>query len=185
MATKRDVRLIVRFESTNSFGDPYLKLTTEVVYFDAEDDSEYPWVNCSGYSTPEELRGYNDLGIFAQGDKYNATLSVYGCEPQYRQPYRVTLAYARRMVATLTRVQRKLDKMRAEFGYAETVADHVIRFAKAVGCTGTQVFGYYDKSSPRQDSYGYVWDDAEVLKMRISQRQQDFAKKYGIKSRED
>lgn len=87
------------------------------------------------------------------------------------------------MAATITKVQRKLDRLQAEFGYAETAADFVIRFAKAVGCTSAKIFGYYDKASPRQDDHSYVWDDAEILKHRISREQQEFAKKYGIQPR--
>ena len=74
-AAKYDVRLVVRLEDSNSFGDPYLKLSTEVVYPDEHDGR---WVNCYGYSTPEELRGLDHLGVFAQADRYKAEL--YGAK---------------------------------------------------------------------------------------------------------
>ena len=55
--TKHDVRLIVRFEESSGFG-PYLHMRAEVVYFDNDDQR---WVYCLGYSTPEKLRGFENL----------------------------------------------------------------------------------------------------------------------------
>ena len=179
MPDKRDVRLVVRLEDSNAFGDPYLKLSTEVVYFD-EKDAE--WVNCYGYSTPAALRGFEKLGVFAQADKYQATL--YGAEVSYRDVYQAKLDDLKRMAATLTKVERKLDKMQAEFGYPKTAADVVTRFAKAVGCTGPRVFGFHDKTSPSRDDQGYVWHDADGLQYRINKAQDEFAAKYDIKREE-
>ena len=89
------------------------------------------------------------------------------------------------MARTITSVDRKLAKMADQFGYARTAADVVVRFAKAVGCTSKNAFGYYDKTSPSQDKHGYVWMNADCLRAYISARQDEFAAKYNIQPRED
>lgn len=177
---KHDIRLIVRITEDSSFGEPYLKLATEVVYWNPEEDR---WENCSSYLTPHDLRGYTDLSITAQADKYDTRL--YGRRLAYSQPYRVELDDAKRMVATLAKVERKLAKLDAELGYAMTTPDFIIRVARAIGCHKTHGFGFYDKSSPSQDEQGYVWGGAETLKYRIRKAQDDFAKKFNIQPRED
>ena len=177
---KVDVRLIIRINSSYDFGEPYLKLMTSVVYF--EDCTGY-WVTCSKYGPPETLRGYENLGVCAQADKYKA--EFYGWDVSYNEVYRARLDDVRLMAATIAKVVRKLQKLAGQLGYAETASDYVIRFAQAVGCTGTRVFGYYDKTSPSQDEHGYVWQDAQGLKRRIEREQQAFAKKYGITEQED
>lgn len=178
MASKLDVRLIVRITDSSSFGDVYNNLNTEVVYR----DEEGYWSTTSGYSTPQPLRGYYGLGICAQADKYKA--EFYGGQVVYSDVHRADLGEVKLMAATITRVARKIDKLNAEFGYPKTVADSIIRFAKAVPCTGNRVFGWYDKQSPNQDDRGYVWTDAAGLEYKITRAQEEFVKKYSIAPRE-
>lgn len=176
---KPEVRLIVRIESGVSFGDPYMHLRTDVVYRDADNR----WVSCYGYSTPDTLRGCDNLGVVAQADRYKA--QFYGWEVAYSDVHRAKLDDIRLMAKAISRVHRRLSAMRDQLGYPATAPDYVIRFAKAVGCTGVRVYGYYDRTSPSQDEHGYVWQDAEGLKFRVAREQQEFAKKYDIKPQED
>lgn len=180
-ASKLDIRLTVWIRDENSFGDPYLKLGTEVVYWWGGEDGN--WVSCHDYSTPQALRGFENLSVHAQADRYTAEL--YGARVAYGDIYRAELADVKRMAATLSKVERKLDKMKADFGWPNTAADVVTRFAKAIGCTGPRVFGFYDKTSPSRDDQGYVWLDASGLQYRINKAQDEFAAKYGIKREED
>lgn len=177
---KLDIRLLVRIESGYNF-DPYLKLSTEIVYLDGDGQ----WSTCYGYSTPKPLSGYDRLGIRTSADKYNPQLSVYGCRPEFMDVHKVDLVDARRMAAILNSIGRKLDKLNAEFGHPQTVTDCIVRFAKAVGCTHSQVFGHYDKTSPRQDGQGFVWNDADLLRLRILREQDQFAEKYSIKRQDE
>lgn len=176
--TKLDVRLIVRVTDDRSFGDPYLHLATEVVYRDWEDGGR--WVTCSGYSTPQNLRGYDKLGVVAQADHYKPTF--YGYRIAYSDIHRAELDDVKRMATTMTRVQRKLDRMVEAFDYPASAADMVLRFAKAIGA---DLVGFYDKSSPSQDEFGYVWVTASGVKYRIGKAEQEFAKKYDIQTTQE
>jgi hypothetical protein len=181
-APKRAVRLVVRITENNSFGDHYLHLTTEVVYYDNDDQRWLNTFNCSYRAS--ELAGLYGLGVHAQADRSAARF--YGYRLSYADLHRVELDEMEVMIKTFRRIERKMSQQRAALGWESSVSDMVARFAQAVGCTGKQVFGFHGLDwATIQDNQGYSWFSADSMKYQIDQGLQKWAAKYGIPAQED
>lgn len=116
-----------------------------------------------------EPRGFSDyqsnlyqFQIWSQMDPSND--QVYAIEAAF-DAYRVDLENAERMAKILRFVQNRLDKMRQEFGYAETYGQFMIRVLKIIGvkkvllCNPQSRFGEkystYEKLGPAADAVDY------------------------------
>src|SRR4051794_5498652 len=107
--------LVSSEESDHGWGTVYLRLKAYPVKVLPDGDIR----NFSDHSWPREPLA--DLIIGAQVDN-SGLRDPYGWDkgPTYEHPYEVTLDRAEAMVKTLRRINRGLDKIRAEYGYPET-----------------------------------------------------------------
>lgn len=77
-------------------------------------------LQCEASLDASAVRDYDDARLF-------------GGSPEYRSPYRVDLARAEIMTATLRRIERHTDKVAAKYGPPDTFGAYLARFADAIG----------------------------------------------------
>lgn len=116
--------------SLGMFGDAgdclRFKLT---VHYLNEDGELRNYLDGSGVRRNEDA--FADLCITAQADR--SSDDPYGWSVEYRDLFSVNAERAEVMSKTLRKVNRGLEKMTAELGYAETFAGYVARVGKVLG----------------------------------------------------
>ena len=91
-----------------------------------ENMSDFP------YYSPEVVSGLyvRDLMLTSQGHKESPKL--YGFGFRYEQVHSVERRDAEIMGKTLKTLERKMDKLHENFGYTESFAEHILRFAQVI-----------------------------------------------------
>jgi hypothetical protein len=138
---------------------PLLRIELRVVYVTATGSIR------NGSTSSFDTDPYADLVIGAQYDGATTERQPYGWEVEYRDVYSANLRRVEAMVKTLRKVERGLEKLRAEWGYPDSFAAYVVRVGKLLG---TSEFGY--KAAGNDSSYDsneYRWTDADGLRYRI------------------
>jgi hypothetical protein len=119
--------------------------------------------------TPEP---WADLRITAQFD--HVATQPYGWRVEYHNVYAVELARAEAMVKTLRKIERGLERLRAEFGYPESFAAYVARVAKVLG---VKQFGWRSPDGGMfPNGTQYRWTDADGLASHVHTLVRDFTK---------
>lgn len=165
-AEKRTPVILLNAEnSAGIFGDggDCLRFKLTVHYLN-EDGELRNYLDGSGVRRNEDA--FADLCITAQLDR--SSDDPYGWSVEYRDIYSVNAERAEVMVKTLRKVNRGLEKMQAELGYAETFAGYVARVAKVLG-----VKTFMWRTTDRRGIGMYADNDygrggAEQLRWRIS-----------------
>lgn len=164
---KLDLRFLVRMDKSSS--REYGKFTARIVFVD-EGRVRHP----SGTYYGSVEAPYADLNVTAQCDlkpSENASdpYRWYAIEFGYNSDcHAVDLRRAEMMVKTLRRVQAKLDKLEAEFGWSQDVYVTMTRVASALGIKSFALADSYTG-----DRYGqpmvedYAWTDANGIKYAL------------------
>jgi hypothetical protein len=86
---------------------------------------------------------WSGLEARCQGDDQSRTRAragdaeaVYGFDVEYREPYSIGLRKARRMLKTLEKIDRGLDKLSETRGYVRNYGEYLGRLAEVLGCAG-------------------------------------------------
>lgn len=159
-----DIRMIVEVSASN-YGDPYFHVTARPVKH-VWDEHSKSWSFRSGFEYDEPR--YGDLQVRAQGS-LDEDAPSYGWNVEYHQPYRVTRGDAEEMAKVLRKIERGVEKMTADLGYAENIGQYIARVAKVLGITS---FGMFPPKGEALWSSGerVRWDNASHLNWQIEQR---------------
>jgi hypothetical protein len=93
--------------------------------------------NCTDGFSDELPSGLyvNNLRVTSQGSTDKRDRGLYGIGVEYSQPHSVDLETARKMAATLTRIENRLDKLIEKYGRTSSYSGFVLRVADAIGAT--------------------------------------------------
>lgn len=107
-----------------------------------------------------------DLHVSAQLDGGTANEQAYGFKVEYREAFSVDLARADAMLKTLRKVERGLERIRSELGYAESYPAYLARVAKVLGI---KQFGWRvgERDGSLYEQNRYHWTDASGLSSYI------------------
>jgi hypothetical protein len=117
-----------------------------------------------------------DLVISAQADS-SAPVRPYGFSVEYRNIYSLDLRQAEANVKLLRKLDKGLEKLQAEFGYAETYATFVARVGKVLG---VKLYGWTGDARGFYSENDYRWTDATGIAGRIDHLTREWAKSAGI-----
>lgn len=123
---------------TTESRDSYFHVYARVIEQRAETSGVVPY-GCDDTYSDGPL--YSGLRISCQGDTQSRTGAdgrepVYGLSCEYHDVYSVDLRKARRMIKTLEKIDRGLNKISEARGYVRTYPDYVGRLAEILGCKG-------------------------------------------------
>jgi hypothetical protein len=111
-----------------------------------------------------------DLRISAQHD--HVTAQPYGWRVEYAQPHSVELARAQSMVKQLRKIERGLERMRAEYAYPESFTAYVTRVAKILGA---KRYGWrHPDGGLFPNGERYRWTDADSMASHVHTLVRDF-----------
>lgn len=161
-----EVRLLVSVDVSHDPGfSPVMRLVVSPVYV-----GEEGWLrNFTDLWGDEPLA---DLRISAQADY--ASEDAYGWRVEYAQPYSVDLGRAEVMVKLLRKIQRGLDRMERDLGYAESFGAYVARVGKLLGASR---YGWESDNGERSWQYSdntYRWTDAVGMGLHVSRVVSEF-----------
>lgn len=117
-----------------------------------------------------------DLAITAQLDHVAADPHPHGWRTEYQQPYAFDLRRAQTMVGVLRKIERGLERMRAQLGHPESFTAYLARVARTLGatrfCWATEHRGWsYDDNQHR-------FADADEMTYHLNRICRDFAKAH-------
>lgn len=117
-----------------------------------------------------------DLVITAQVDS-SAPARPYGFAVEYRNIYALNLSQAEANVKLLRKLDKGLEKLTAEFGYADTYATFVARVGKVLG---VKLYGWTMDERGWYSENDYRWTDATGIAGRIDRLTREWCEKAGI-----
>jgi hypothetical protein len=166
-----DIRLLVRIDHDNSFGDHALKFTGYIqIMVDGKPESP------DSYRTDDRRPELDGLTITAQltpayGNEF------YGWEVSYREPYRVDLDRAESMVKVLRTIRRVMDRTSERFGQP---ADLAAFAAYAIATFANADHPFLLRVPPERDfsGTGYRAMDADSLRWFIRDETAKWRKQY-------
>jgi hypothetical protein len=84
---------------------------------------------------------YSGIRVRCHGDSNSQLLAdpVYGFDAVYHDLWMIDLPRARRVLKTLEKLDRGLDRLREARGYARTFGEYLGRVAEAMGCAGIAI----------------------------------------------
>jgi hypothetical protein len=119
---------------------------------------------------------WSGLRLRCQGDEQSRARAgegqrdtpVYGYSCEYHDVYSVDRRMAIRMAKTLTDLDRKLDKLTDQRGYARTYGEYVGRVAEIFGCAGIA----FTRTARSRDTTGerWIWTSVGSGVTRIDQQ---------------
>jgi hypothetical protein len=149
---KPDLYLVVNEERR----DGYFHLHTRVGTARFENGDRVPYGVDDDYS---DGILYSNLRMSCQGDDRtqratDTRQAVYGYgSPEYRDHYKGDLRSLKRMVKTLEKIERGMNKLTETRGYQRSYGEYLGRVAEVLGCKGF-AFKRSDKHAARS---GYQW----------------------------
>lgn len=161
MATKKfDLRFLLTLGKSAATGE-YGTFIARVVYVDDEGRVRHP----SGTWSGSLEAPYSDLVVTAQCNRREQDNSWYAVEFGYQDGHHaVDLRRAEVMVKMLRKVQRKLDKLEAEFGHSQELGVVLTRVASALGVQKFALTATYSGDRYGQPySSDYRWMDAATM----------------------
>jgi hypothetical protein len=117
-----------------------------------------------------------DLVISAQVDSSDP-MRPYGFEVGYRNLYSLNLREAEANVKLLRKLDKGLEKLNAEFGYADSYAMFVARVGKVLG---VKLYGWTLGDRGWYSENDYRWTDATGIAGRIDHLTREWAKTAGV-----
>ena len=142
--------LILREENR----DGYYHLRGRIVTDRYESGSRFPYGLDDTYGDGHLWSG---LETYCQGDAQSASRdrdAVYGFSAEYRDVYTVDVRKARRMIKTLEKIERSLNKLSEARGYVQNYGDYCGRVAEALGCQGM----IFERSTQDRQYSDYRYD---------------------------
>jgi hypothetical protein len=125
------------------------------------------------FSTSIRREPLADFKITGQLDRNG---DIYGWRAEYHDVYSVGLTDAETMLKLLRKVDRGMEKLRAEWGYPQTFRDYVAQVGKIIGVKG---YGYRvddGRTGWSYDENTYQWTDVEGMGYRVGRLQADHQK---------
>lgn len=160
-----EVRLLVSVDASRDMGQSLMSLVVAPVYA-GEDGFLRNYTDSWGDEPMADLR------ISAQADYVSE--DAYGWRVEYAQPYSVDLRRAEMMVKTLRKVQRGLDRMERDLGYAESFGAFVARVGKVLGVSRYGWISEHGEVSWQYSDNTYRWTDAAGMGLHLSRVVRDF-----------
>ncbi len=148
--TERPVLALLLSTETMTYGDPTLRLQARVVRL--ENGEHVRNILDGERRDGVDGNALSDLCVTGLADA--ADTGSFAWHVEYRDVFAVQLPRARAMAATLTRVQRRTDKLTERYGHPTTFSAYVLRAADALGITRF-VWRVADKPS------GIAYDDSD------------------------
>jgi hypothetical protein len=145
--------------------NPMLRFRLSIVR--VMDDGRIRNLDSSGHEVEKNLDNLS-IGATMEYSERNPDTRPWGFHTVYRNVYQVEAFSAKRMARVLSALNKRLDKMTAEYGMPESFGTYVMRVAKALGI---KTFVY------KQAGKGYNYDDNEYAVVAISAAQRYLADK--------
>jgi hypothetical protein len=153
-APKQDLWIVVGEERSHGYFHLHARVTTDRY----ENGQRYPYGLDDEYSF-EGKPLLSGLRASCQGDERSQLRpegAVYGFGVAFKDRYRpIELNDAARMVKTLTRVQKGLEKLSDARGYVKTYGEYLGRLAEVLGCKGIAL--QREAEYARQTGNDYEW----------------------------
>lgn len=138
-----------RIEKNFNFRN-YAHLLASVIYFDKDSRKPRNWGEYDGKKDFEYFHNlFADCQMSADNDH------AYGFKVSYHEPFRVDIRNCEKMVKTLRKIEKKINKLNDEFGEPRTFGEYVSRFAKAVGAKTVIFYEDYDNINLSYDNNHY------------------------------
>lgn len=117
-----------------------------------------------------------DLVIGGQADS-SAPDRPYGFSVEYRNLFSLDLRQAEANVKLLRKLDKGLDKLNAEFGYADSYPVFVARVGKVLG---VKLYGWTSDDRGWYSENDYRWTDATGIASRVDHLTREWAKEIGV-----
>jgi hypothetical protein len=170
MNDDRTPALLLSTEESSFNGRTLLTFKLKAVYLN-EEGQVRSYLSGRLFSNDNRLA---DLVVTAQHDGEMADRQPYGWNVEYRDVFSVNADRAAAMSKTLRAIDRKLDKLRDEWGYPTSFEEYVVRVAKALGIT---TFGWHRNTGPVYDGSDFFWTDVEGIRLQLRTKVADFEKR--------
>ncbi len=134
-------------------------------------DGEIRNINSGRY----DMEPLADLCISALADKSETFGDSYGWSREYRNVFSVDTVRATAMAKQLRALDKGMEKLEREFGYAENFPSYLARVASVLRIRS---FGWKvsDGGHGMYDSNGYRWSDAAAMTDWVRRQLTDFRK---------